>query len=131
MNFQPEPVSRSVEKPFHTPVAFAGFITFTIEKFLHRFVHVRTFRARLHQLEPNLLPARHGVIQPTHRLARLAFNDRSSDVAEVTSLLRPWKYIQNNRFMRAQNAASSLVRITTLLAAGDNRVRRQTARLDD
>src|SRR5450759_5129489 len=120
VNFQTQTVTRAVKKSLHAAIALAGLVTLLLEKFQHGLVDVIRPRARANFFEPDLLPAKDGVVKPSHAIARAPAHHRARDVAKVTGFLRTRKNINDDWLVRAQRAVAAFVRIAALFAARDD-----------
>src|SRR4029079_11966418 len=62
------------------------------------------------------------------RVRRSPAHDRSGEVAEVTGARAAGKHVEDDKFICAKRTTSPLMRITSLAATRDNRVRWNSAR---
>ena len=77
------------------------------------------------------LSALNGAIELAHGFRGPALDQRASDVAEVTGLLRAREHIQDDGFVGPQCAGPTLMRIAALPSAGHDGVGGQPAGLED
>src|SRR6476620_6027710 len=104
VDFQAQSVTGAMEKSLHSAMLFAGLITLAFEEILHRFMDFFRLDARPHFFERELLAMQNGVVKFPRGLAGATADDRPSDVAEITGLLRARKNVEDNQFIRAQRA---------------------------
>src|SRR5436190_12997285 len=121
----------AMEKALHAAVAFTGLVPFLVEKLPYRGVHFDATHVGLDLFEGDLLSARDGAVELAHSLLSPSFDNRSGDITEVAGFLRARKNVEDDRFVRAQNAVPPFMRIAGLSPAGDDGVSRQTAGLND
>src|SRR5437867_152977 len=131
MQFQPDPVAGAVEKAVHAPVLAACFVALVLEEFENRGVDFLRLGAVAKMTQGKRLRAADGVVKLADGLAGPAPHDGAGDVAEVTGLLGAREDVEDNGFVGPQEARAAFVRIASLPAAGNDRMARQAAGLND
>src|SRR2546423_1464035 len=131
MDFQPQAMSGTVEKPLHPTTAPACLVALVGKEIQNILMHLaaRDFIPQL--IKSQLLSPLYRMVKLTHRSIRPSFDHRAGDVAKITGPLRSGKNIENNRLVGSQQSTALLVRITPLFPPGHNRVRGQSAGLEN
>src|SRR5262249_3013761 len=131
VNFQPEAMPGAVKESHAPTFAYFSRKTALTEKFLNCFVNRHPIDARLDFLQGKRLT-------PFHRLQSLALGfggaspkDRSRNIAEVSALRIAWKNIEDNQRISVKRPAAAVMRVTRLVAAGNDRPAGNAARAQD
>ncbi len=101
------------------------------KKFLHCLVDFDCSNSSSHFIEGDLLSLQDGRVEFSDRFTGASTHDGAGDVAKIPGFLRTRKDIDDDRFIGAQRAITRFMRVTGLVAAGDNRMIGAAVHLDD
>src|SRR6185369_3352864 len=121
VDLQSQPVSRPMEKSNSPAFANLRRKTTVCEELLNCLVNRHPIHARLDLFQSQRLPSLHRVPKLALRLARAPPQDGASHVAKIAGLRVARKNIENDERVRIESTRSALMRITRLIATGDDR----------
>src|SRR5439155_12431472 len=101
------------------------------KKFLDCLVNGHPIDSCLDSFQSERLTGLHCLPKLPLRLARASAQNRSSHIAKISGLRIAWKNIEDNQRVCVKRTVAPLMRITCLVAAGDNRAGRIAARAQD
>src|SRR5262249_9254485 len=124
MNVETEPVSRSMKESLHSSIHQTRSKTFSckvVQDLVMNIVGVCTVGD---SAEADLLPIQYAMIGVFQSFGGAPANYRTRDIAEIPCILRAREDVHDDRRIRANWAASLIVRVDALIARCSDRVAR-------
>ena len=106
----------------HTAVYFTGFISVAFEKVNNGLVNGFAIRAGFYTFKGLFLALLDCVIHVLQFGGRLAFDNRTGDVCEVTRAVASREYVDDDGVMGQKRSGAFIVWVTGLVATRDNGV---------
>src|SRR5439155_15929095 len=131
VNLQPKTMPGAVKESDAPPSAHLSRKTAFSKKFLDCLVNGHPIDSCLDSFQSERLTGLHCLPELPLRLARASAQNRSSHIAKISGLRIAWKNIEDNQRVCVKRTVAPFMRITCLVAAGDNRAARIAARAPD